>query len=88
MLLWIGCSAGALKDSDYVAKLTDAGFESIEIEPNRVYNIGVACAFLTDEGVDVHTIGPEIEGKFYPCFCAIEETFPRATLGLNMLQMR
>src|SRR6201993_3209369 len=28
MLLWVGCIAGALKDSDYVAKLAAAGFEA------------------------------------------------------------
>src|SRR5437660_9236346 len=27
MLLWVGCIAGALKDSDYVTKLQLAGFE-------------------------------------------------------------
>src|SRR5690349_19418488 len=39
MLLWVGCIAGALKDSDYVAKLAKAGFDAIDIEPTRVYNI-------------------------------------------------
>ena len=39
MLLWVGCIAGALKDDDYLAKLTKAGFDAIEIEPTRVYNI-------------------------------------------------
>ena len=34
MLLWVGCIAGALQDSEYVSKLTSAGFSSIEIEPN------------------------------------------------------
>src|SRR5690348_15002286 len=39
MLLWVGCIAGALKDDDYIAKLAKIGFESIEIEPTRAYNI-------------------------------------------------
>src|ERR1700716_722315 len=39
MLLWVGCIAGALKDSDYTAKLSGAGFDAIEIEPTRVYSI-------------------------------------------------
>jgi ubiquinone/menaquinone biosynthesis C-methylase UbiE len=38
--LWIGCVAGALDESAYREKLTAAGFESIEIDPWRVYNIG------------------------------------------------
>src|SRR5436853_2892804 len=46
MLLWVGCIAGALKDSDYVAKLANAGFQAIDIEPTRVYNIEDAPAFL------------------------------------------
>src|SRR5665213_1593976 len=33
MLLWVGCIAGALQDSEYSDKLTRAGFEGIEIEP-------------------------------------------------------
>src|SRR5438309_10611263 len=33
MLLWVGCIAGALKDSDYIAKLARAGFFAIDIEP-------------------------------------------------------
>src|ERR1700689_2889817 len=36
MLLWVGCIAGALQDSDYFAKLATAGFEKIDIEPTRV----------------------------------------------------
>src|SRR5882724_10177060 len=52
LLLWVGCIAGALGDQDYVAKLAQAGFESIEIEPTRVYNLEDARAFLQAEGVD------------------------------------
>src|SRR5450432_3897455 len=37
MELWVGCIAGALRDYDYVAKLAKAGFDSIDIEPTRVY---------------------------------------------------
>jgi SAM-dependent methyltransferase len=38
--LWIGCVAGALEESSYHDKLVAAGFESVEIEPWRVYNLG------------------------------------------------
>ena len=37
--LWVGCVAGALDESDYRAKLADAGFSEIEIEPTRIYHI-------------------------------------------------
>jgi SAM-dependent methyltransferase len=37
--LWIGCVAGALEEASYREKLQAAGFESVEIEPWRVYNL-------------------------------------------------
>src|SRR6202040_721982 len=37
MEMWVGCIAGALKDSEYIGKLVKAGFTSIAIEPTRVY---------------------------------------------------
>ena len=37
MALWTGCIAGALVETDYVAKLRAAGFEAAEVEPTRVY---------------------------------------------------
>jgi arsenite methyltransferase len=68
MLLWVGCIAGALSEDDYVAKLAAAGFESISIEPTRVYNIQDARAFLTNKGINVDTIAPQVEGKFFSGF--------------------
>jgi SAM-dependent methyltransferase len=68
VLLWVGCIAGALKDSEYVSKLTRAGFESIEIEPTRVYHIDDARAFLVDQGIDVDAIAPQVDGKFISAF--------------------
>jgi arsenite methyltransferase len=68
VLLWVGCIAGALQDSEYEAKLTNAGFEAISIEPTRVYDIEDARAFLTDKGVDLNSIAPQVEGKFMSGF--------------------
>lgn len=68
MLLWVGCIAGALEDYQYVAKLTKAGFEGIDIEPTRVYDIADARTFLTGQGVDVDAIAPQVEGKFMSAF--------------------
>src|ERR1700688_3985900 len=39
MELWWGCVAGALTDTEYQQKLAAAGFESIDIEPTRIYSI-------------------------------------------------
>jgi SAM-dependent methyltransferase len=68
MLLWVGCIAGALDDYQYVAKLARAGFDGIDIEPTRVYNIEDARTFLCGQGVDVDAIAPQVEGKFMSAF--------------------
>ncbi|MDF1504597.1 arsenite methyltransferase [Roseisolibacter sp. H3M3-2] len=38
MELWVGCVAGALEESEFLALLADAGFEDASIEPTRVYD--------------------------------------------------
>jgi SAM-dependent methyltransferase len=68
MLLWVGCIAGALDDYQYVAKLAKAGFDGIDLEPTRLYNIEDARTFLTGQGVDVDAIAPQVEGKFMSAF--------------------
>jgi len=68
MELWVGCIAGALKDSEYQEKLARAGFENIEIEPTRVYNIEDARQFLSAEGIDADKIAPLVDGKFMSAF--------------------
>jgi ubiquinone/menaquinone biosynthesis C-methylase UbiE len=59
MLLWVGCLAGALKDSEYSDELVD-----IHIEPTRVYSTEDASAWLTSGSLDVDSIAPPVEGKF------------------------
>lgn len=76
MLLWVGCIAGALRDEDYVSKLAKAGFESIDIEPTRVYNIEDARAFLKAEGIDVDAIAKQVEGKFISAFVRARKPRP------------
>src|SRR5262245_46889316 len=39
VLLWVGCIAGALEESEYRAKLAAAGFAQVDVEPTRVYRI-------------------------------------------------
>jgi arsenite methyltransferase len=68
MLLWVGCIAGALRDYQYTAKLAEAGFDDIGIEPTRVYNVEDARTFLGGQGVDVDAIAPQVEGKFMSAF--------------------
>jgi SAM-dependent methyltransferase len=76
MLLWVGCIAGALQDSEYAAKLQSAGFEGIDIEPTRVYNIEDARTFLSGQGLDVDALAPQVEGKFMSAF--VRATKPKA----------
>ncbi|OGA12003.1 MAG: arsenite S-adenosylmethyltransferase [Betaproteobacteria bacterium RIFCSPLOWO2_02_64_14] len=66
--LWIGCIAGALRDVDYREKLAAAGFESIDIEPTRIYDIEDARQFLAAQGIDVNAIAPQVAGKFMSAF--------------------
>jgi arsenite methyltransferase len=68
MLLWVGCIAGALEESDYRAKLADAGFVDIDLEPTRTYDIEDARTFLTEAGVSVDEIAPQVEDKFISAF--------------------
>jgi arsenite methyltransferase len=68
MELWVGCIAGALEEKDYVAKLQAAGFTGVEVEAWRVYDVADARAFLTEGGVDVDAMAPQIEGKFASAF--------------------
>jgi SAM-dependent methyltransferase len=76
ILLWVGCIAGALEEHEYARKLAKAGFDSIDIEPTRVYKVEDARAFLTGQGVDVDAIAPQVEGKFMSAF--IRATKPQA----------
>jgi len=68
MELWVGCIAGALKDTEFAAKLTAAGFADVGVEPWRVYKIEDARAFLTDAGIDVDRVAPKVEGLFASAF--------------------
>src|SRR5688572_22738168 len=64
VLLWVGCIAGALEENEYREKLRKAGFESIEVEPTRVYRANDARTFLSNHGLDVGRIAPAVDGKF------------------------
>jgi arsenite methyltransferase len=68
MELWVGCIAGALQEAEYVQKLRAAGFESVEVEPTRVYQVEEAREFLTAAGLDAAVVGPQIKDKFMSAF--------------------
>ena len=66
--LWVGCVSGALDELVYVEKLQRAGFADVSIEPTRVYRAEDAREFLNTQGVDVDTIAPLVDNKFYSGF--------------------
>jgi arsenite methyltransferase len=68
MLLWVGCIAGALEESEYRDKLSAAGFTDIDIETTRIYDVEDARVFLTEAGISVEEIAPQVEGKFVSAF--------------------
>ena len=68
VLLWVGCIAGALDETEYRDKLAAAGFEQIAIEPTRIYRVEDAREFLSAEGVDVDAIAPQVDEKFMSAF--------------------
>jgi arsenite methyltransferase len=68
VLLWVGCIAGALEESDYRDKLSKAGFADIEIEPTRIYRVEDAREFLSGQGFDVEALAPQVDGKFLSAF--------------------
>ena len=68
VLLWVGCIAGALEENEYREKLAAAGFESIDVEPTRIYSARDALSFLLDKGVDVESFGTKMDGKFMSAF--------------------
>src|SRR5438445_1858699 len=63
VLLWVGCVAGALEENEYRDKLTSGGFEQVEIEPTRIYRVEDAREFLTEKGLDVDALAPQVDGK-------------------------
>jgi arsenite methyltransferase len=66
--LWVGCMAGALEEDEYLAKLAEAGFEAVGIEPTRVYRVEDARELLSSQGIDVDAIAPAVDGKFMSGF--------------------
>src|SRR6202035_2694624 len=81
MELWVGCVAGALTDTEYQQKLAAAGFESIEIEPTRVYSIDDAKEFLNASGIDADVVAPQIRDKFISAFVRAQKPAAKTCCG-------
>src|SRR5437588_8122186 len=76
--LWVGCVAGALEEREYVKGLAQAGFDSIGVEPTRVYRVADAGEFLSRVGIDAAAVAPLVEGKFVSAFIRARKPGPGA----------
>ena len=64
--LWMGCVAGALEEREYLDLLAKAGFETISVEPTRIYTAADARSFIEGAGLD---LDPEaVDGRFMSAF--------------------
>jgi arsenite methyltransferase len=68
MELWVGCVAGALEETEFIALLRDAGFAEPSVEMTRTYELEDARAFLAEAGVDVERVAREVEGRVGAAF--------------------
>jgi SAM-dependent methyltransferase len=81
MELWIGCIAGALHETEYAAKLKEAGFEDVDVQPWRIYQLEDARSFLANSGVDVDRMASAVEGKFASAFVRASKPKAAACCG-------
>jgi arsenite methyltransferase len=66
--LWAGCVAGALHKDEYRAKLSNAGFEKVDIEPTRIYQGQDVRDLLSGTNLGAESIISQIDGKFASAF--------------------
>ena len=81
MELWVGCIAGALGDDEYAAKLARAGFDDVEVESWRVYNVEDARGFLSEAGLDVDRIAPLVKDKIASAFIRARKPEAKSCCG-------
>ncbi|MCL4814576.1 MAG: arsenite methyltransferase [Vicinamibacteraceae bacterium] len=74
--LWVGCVAGALQETDYRRLLGEAGFEAVEVEVWRVYDVRDARDLLASAGLDADALAPTVNGTIVSAF--IRATRPAA----------
>lgn len=68
MELWVGCVAGALEETEYREALAHAGFESVDVEPTRIYRAADARQFLEQSGLDAEAVAREVDGRIMSAF--------------------
>ncbi len=83
ILMWVGCVAGALEESQYRNKLAAAGFGEIEVEPTRIYRVADAREFLSGASIDIDAIAPQVDGKFMSAFIRAVKPAKAACCGTD-----
>jgi arsenite methyltransferase len=71
MEMWASCIAGALAESEYADLLREAGFQSIGVEPTRVYRSEDARSFLAaaaEPGEELESLIDQADGAFASAF--------------------
>ncbi len=77
MRLWTGCIAGALRDTDYLARLRAAGFADPSVEITRTYTRADA-ADLADQLRDAGDTGMDVDALIDSLDGAVASAFIRA----------
>jgi arsenite methyltransferase len=65
-----------LSEEEYREKLGKTGFDNVDIEATRIYNIDDARAFLSNRSLDVDGLAKQVGGKFISAF--VRATKPAA----------
>jgi SAM-dependent methyltransferase len=86
MELWVGCVAGALTENEYRGSLTAAGFEDVEIETTRVYDVNDARAVLTASGLDADAVASSISGRVTSAFVRARKPLAGASTTAGEVQ--
>ena len=79
MEAWVGCIAGALSEREYREKLAAAGFEGVDVEVTRVYDIEDARTFLAGKGLDVDALLTQTQGSVVSAF--VRASKPKSCCG-------
>jgi len=66
--LWAGCISGALEETEYRRLLAEAGFDSVDVEVTRVYDVEDARAVLEGAGLDVEVVARDLGGRLVSAF--------------------
>jgi len=57
-----------LQEEEYRAKLVEAGFVDIEVQPTRIYRAEDARESLAASGLDADRIASQVDGRFLSAF--------------------